>query len=452
LGVKVDLTDLDSYELPQAPGATKLKSAIRASLTVLSVAPPVTAYPLLAATYRAPLCEVLPCDFSLFLMGQSGCQKSELTALAQGHFGSRFNRLNLPANWTDTPNALEKKAFLAKDAIFTVDDFAPSGTPNEIAALHAKADRLLRGQGNQRGRGRMTATCDLRRDYYPRGLILSSGEDVPKGHSLSARFLTVEIKKGDVNLDGLTELQDCAKKGELAAAMAGYIQWLAQRMDEMKISLAKRRDEIRAELRKSRISHDRTPDNIASLALGLELFLTFAEEKGAIDAKKRARLLSEGMEALRQLGNRQREQHGDSNPAEMFLRLLRAAVSSGKCHLKDKDGRYADNPEIWGWTNAGDEENPDYHSQGDCIGWTDGEAIFLDPIASFKTAQLMGSSGVGTLAITPRTLHKRLKEAGLLATTDETRGTATVRKTLQDQVREVLHMRSDAFWGKTAEE
>lgn len=250
----------------------------------------------------------------------------------------------------------------------------------------------------------------------------------------------------------LTELQGCAKSGELAAAMAGYIQWLAQRMDEMKISLAKRRDEIRAELRKSRISHDRTPDNTASLALGLEVFLTFAEDKGAIDAKKREQLLSEGMKALLRLGEQQREQHADSNPAELFLRLLRAAFSSGKCHLKDKNDQYADNPEIWGWTNAGDYETPDYRSQGDCIGWTDSDDIFLEPTSSFKIAQLMGQNGSGTLPIGLKTLNKRLKEAGLPATTDETRGTTTVRKTLQDQVREVLHMRSDVFWRKTGEE
>jgi hypothetical protein len=110
-------------------------------------------------------------------------------------------------------------------------------------------------------------------------------------------------------------------------------------------------------------------------------------------------------------------------------------------------------PEVWGWTKIGDdEEYPDYRSQGDCIGWTDGDDIFLEPTSSFKIAPLMGQNGSGTLPIGLKTLNRRLKEAGLLATTDVTRGTATVRKTLQGQLREVLHMRSDAFWGKTAEE
>jgi hypothetical protein len=50
--------------------------------------------------------------------------------------------------------------------------------------------------------------------------------------------------------------------------------------------------------------------------------------------RKQKRVMTEGMEALRQLGEQQREQHFDSNPAEMFLCLLQAAFISGKCHLR----------------------------------------------------------------------------------------------------------------------
>jgi hypothetical protein len=453
LGVRVNLNDLDSYSLPTPPTSNKLKSAIRASLSILDVAPAPIAYGLLAATYRAPFGEVLPCDFSLFFVGQSGCQKSELTALSQAHFGRTFNRLNLPANWTYTANALEKKAFLAKDAIMTIDDLVPLGSAHDVAALHLKADRVLRGQGNQHGRGRMTASCELTKDYYPRGLILSSGEDVPKGHSLGARLLTVEMKKGDINLDKLTELQEDAKSGKFATAMAGYILWLGSRLDELKIRLPKRRDELRSELRKAKISHDRTPDNIASLALGLEMFLMFAAEQGAIDAKELERLVAEGLQALRQLGEQQREQHTDTNPAEVHLRLLRAAIASGRCHLKDKNGAYADDPAIWGWREIVDNcGQSDWRSEGDCIGWTDGDDVYLEPTASYRAAQLMGGNGAGALTIGLKTLNKRLKDAGMLATTDEKRGTSTIRKVLQDQQREVLHLHKATFWDQTTGE
>jgi len=64
----------------------------------------------------------------------------------------------------------------------------------------------------------------------------------------------------------------------------------------------------------------------------------------------------------------------------------------------------------------------------------------------------MGRNGSGALTITPKTLHKRLKEAGMLATVDEKRNTCTIRKALQNQQREVLHIRKSTLWGETEED
>jgi hypothetical protein len=61
----------------------------------------------------------------VFLAGYTGSQKTELSAIDQAHFGAEFNGRNLPGNWSSTSNALEYQAFQAKDAILTVDDFAP---------------------------------------------------------------------------------------------------------------------------------------------------------------------------------------------------------------------------------------------------------------------------------------------------------------------------------------
>jgi hypothetical protein len=152
-------------------------------------------------------------------------------------------------------------------------------------------------------------------------------------------------------------------------------------MDELKTSLPRRRDESRGQLRQAKVTHDRTPDNIASLALGLETFLKFAKDVGAIDEKEKEKLWLEGWTALQQLADRQQEQHVDSNPAEMFMRLLRAAIASGKCHLVDKKGLYADNPSGWGWRDVSGDRR-DWRSQGDCIGWVDGDDVYLEPTAA----------------------------------------------------------------------
>jgi hypothetical protein len=170
------------------------------------------------------------------LAGPTGAYKTEITALTQAHYGAAFNGRNLPGNWESTDNSLEKQAFLLKDAVLVVDDFAPTGTTGDVARMHQRADRLLRAQGNRSGRGRMWADGTLRPQYHPRGLVVSSGEDTPRGQSLRARVLISEISPGDVDLNVLTEMQRAAAEGLLASAMSGYVRYLAPQMGSLKES------------------------------------------------------------------------------------------------------------------------------------------------------------------------------------------------------------------------
>jgi hypothetical protein len=197
---------------------------------MLAVAPRRIAVPILAAVARAVLGGV---DFSIHLTGATGVGKSELAALAQQHFGADMDARHLPASWTSTANALEAVAFCAKDALLIVDDFAPRGGPSDVQRLHRDADRLLRAQGNHAGRLRMLPDSTLRPEKPPRGLILSTGEDVPQGYSLRARLIVIEVDPSDVNLERLTLCQGDAVTGLYAQATAAFVRWLAPQYDEI---------------------------------------------------------------------------------------------------------------------------------------------------------------------------------------------------------------------------
>src|SRR5262249_44034411 len=153
------------------------------SLALLDLAPDRITVPLLGAAYRAALG---PCDCAEHLSGPTGVGKTELVALAQQHYGASMDARHLPGSWASTGNALEGLAFAAADALLSVDDFAPGGTSADVARMRREADRLLRAQGNRAGRQRMRADGTLRPAKPPRGLILSTGEDVPRGQSLRA--------------------------------------------------------------------------------------------------------------------------------------------------------------------------------------------------------------------------------------------------------------------------
>src|SRR5579871_512411 len=124
--VEVSLPEaLSRFRLPDPPDGKHLQRAVRANLCLATrLAPDRIAFPLLVAPARAALGDV---DCSIHLCGPTGCFKTELAALAQQHFGAEMDSRHLPASWSSTGNSLEVTAFAAKDALLSVDDFAPSG-------------------------------------------------------------------------------------------------------------------------------------------------------------------------------------------------------------------------------------------------------------------------------------------------------------------------------------
>ncbi|MDK1021840.1 MAG: hypothetical protein QGD90_09425 [Candidatus Hydrogenedentes bacterium] len=452
--VQVQMSDtrLACYALPEPPGGDELKAAIRASLSVLELGPARITCPLMAAVYRAPLGEVATLDLSIFLVGPTGSQKTEATAIAQAHYGAKFHGKNLPGNWATTANGLEKQAFLVKDAIFTVDDFSPTGTMADVQRLHRDADRLFRGQGNRAGRGRMRADGTMRPEYYPRGIVVSSGEDIPRSQSLRARILIIELSSGDIDLAKLTQAQSEASEGRLAQAMAGYIQWLAPRIETLKKHTPENLKGFRARARENQVSHDRTPDIVASLALGWDTFLQFAHHAEAITDEEQAAYSDQCWQTLLEVAEAQAGYQADEEPAARFLALLSSVVATGQAHLVDAgSGEKPDSPESWGWRKrtftSGGFEQEEWQPKGNRIGWVDASDVYLDPDASFAAVQRLASQQGSSLAITQQTLWKRLAEKGKLASQESRGGKSRnkVRKMIGGHRRTVIHFFTDTL-------
>jgi hypothetical protein len=150
--------DLQRFRLLEPPTGTSLVESIRASLELLEVAGDQLTISIYCGLWRAVLGGS---DAGLHLAGQTGAGKTELAALAQQHFGAGLDARHLPGSWLSTDNALETLAYVAKDALLVVDDFCPTGSQYDLQAMHRKADRLFRGQGNTAGRGRLRADGTL---------------------------------------------------------------------------------------------------------------------------------------------------------------------------------------------------------------------------------------------------------------------------------------------------
>jgi hypothetical protein len=279
-------------------------------------------------------------------------------------------------------------------------------------------------------------------------LVIGTGEDAPRGHSLRARLDIVEVGPGDVDRDRLTAAQSAARDGLLVAALAGYVRWLAGCLDTLRAELDPRLTEVGDRARRH-TAHARSPDAVANLALGWWAFLTFATEIGALSRAEAEATFGRAWEALGENARRQASHQIGEAPARRFLDLLGSALAGGFAHVAAEQGGWPDLPMAWGWRRvtigSGEYERTDWHPQGTRAGWVDGDDLYLDLEAALAAVQRVGQATGNPIGVTPKTLAKRLHEQGVLRSTGQAFGELRVRRTLEGQRRRVLHLAADAI-------
>jgi hypothetical protein len=373
-------------------------------------------------------------------VGSTGLFKTEFVALPQQHFGVEFNSRNLPGSWVSTANATESLAFAAKDMVFVVDDFAPGGNQADVVRMHREADRVFRSVGNRSGRQRLRSDGTVRPVRPPRSLLISTGEDIPRGHSVRGRMGIVEISKGDITSENLTRCQKDAAAGLYALAMSGYLWWLAPRIEAIRNGLG---EEIRClrERYYDENQHARTPGIRADLAIGWKYFLHFALDVGAISQQMLKDYQERVGVGLKVMAQAQAAHQQAAEPVSQFLALIRSALNAGRAYIASPSGSYPpENPDAWGWRREDSNEGPYWKPQGKCIGWVDGEDLYLDPENSFAEAQGLAGAQGESIPVGSKTLSKRLEENGKLKTTERNRGKLTVRRMLEHKRIEVWHL------------
>ena len=405
--------------IPAPPDGDSLVLTVLASLRLLELGPDTLMVPVLGAVYRAVLG---PADFALHTHGDSDRFKSEVMALAQSHFGGPFDSRELPLSWTSTSNALEGLLHEAACMATVVDDFLPAGLPQSEREQQLRAAaRVFRAQGNRQGRSRMRADTTLRAPKIPRGLVLSTGEEIPPGLSLIARVWAIEQGKGDVTSERLTVAQQSAEL--CVQAMAGYLRWLAPQMQNMAAAIRSDAANLRPIYR---AAHRRTADIACHLELGWSRFLSFALDVGAITSSEHAEHMARVRAALIRGAAEQARHQREVNPVERYVSGLQAALVAGVCHVTTLDGGSPESPDSWGWRYR---EHGDggghWEPRGDRVGWLDEDGLYLLPEVAYRVAAAQHRDGAG---IGEHALRTRLRDAGVLAsTTGEADGRLTVR-------------------------
>lgn len=346
--VRVELGhNLGRYHLP-APPADPVP-ALRASLGFLDLASYDVTMPLWAAMFAAPLSALHTLDAVLWVYGTTQSGKSTLSHLALCHFGAGFiqgRQSRAPKDWTSTVTDLEGAMFAIKDAPIILDDYAPAHSgASEARDLAKKAHYVVRSVGNRSARGRSRADLTAQTLRPPRGLVIATAEQPLIGQSIVGRMVYVQVPPGSLlaSTNGQATPLDAAQRqaqgGQYAAAMAGYVAWLAGQWETLAATLPEQIEELSRNARGLLpATQSRLADYYGIFAAALDLALRYAREQGAIGEAEEERLGNAGCEALLTLLQHQGEEVADQSPVHKFWIAVSDLLAQEKVYFASKRG------------------------------------------------------------------------------------------------------------------
>lgn len=320
-----------AYELPES--AENVVEAVRASLGLCTLAASHVVIPALAAQYRAPLTAFLKPDFVLWFAGVTGTGKSAINGHCMRHWGPNWAYNKLKLSWSSTANSLKMSLNVQKDVPAVIDNYIPADNDRANDSIMQKCKDILQSIGDQASKGKLKRNSEAMPDRPPRGLVIVTGEDMPRGQSTVGRTFLVSVNRGDVSLDDIIMYPE-AKAELLPHAMRAYIDWIAANWDTLKKEVPVQHRRLLMEYRNSGVgSHNRDPGNVAHLEIGFHYFVQFALEVGAITEVQAETILRDVREGLLYNAGEKAALAEQSSPTAVILEALRDGIATRKVHV-----------------------------------------------------------------------------------------------------------------------
>ncbi len=409
-------SEIMRYALPPIP--KNESEAIQSSLSFLELTDLFITLPLWLYAYLSPLTtiiEPIP-NFSMYLLGSTGTFKSTLATCLLCHFGD-FN-INRLSNFGDTANSLEKRAFTLKDTLMVLDDLHPSHDDKEANKKQNVAQSIIRAFSNRTGRGRLNPDASEKGRYSPRGMLLITGEEFVGVQSTIARILTLELKRGSINTEKLTILQD--KQWLLPHAMSSYVNWLLPKISDVQREFTESFKKFRYKFYIPDVANPKISEQPAYLMATLQIVNKWLIEKGIRTEDEVQNELIKSEKLFRDIVNQQNEIVKSENPIDKFKEILQTLFLQGKIYLQHKD--YKDNDDKYYPSDIKD--NIAISNQ---VGWFDSDNFYFNPTALWNEIQKFYSIEKTHFPVSQKSLLSMLHEKGWVSKKDKGQNTATIR-------------------------
>lgn len=251
-------------------------------------APVICLYTVMSFSYSLlKMADILP-KFVLFVNGPRGSYKTSMSLILTQLERTESPKYNLKARAAGLETGYKEY----KDAVMLVDDLAPTEELRERNIMQSNLELVVRAFGDGTG---VKRNYDFQNEnfegeqYEAEGGAVITGEYTTGCESSLARCLFVPLKRNEVNVELLTELQE--KKTALSTFLVGYINYLSQQYREIILFLKTRGKELRSQCN-GLFSNPRYGEYYAQLMVVAELvFKKYAIETNQLSFEQAEQLL-----------------------------------------------------------------------------------------------------------------------------------------------------------------
>lgn len=409
--------ELKRYCIPRQP--ENEIEAIKTSLKCLDIAKHEITLPLWLMTYLAPLTSTLIPMFTGYLYGERDTYKTTLAVMALSHYGDFLNKVGM-LNFNDTSGSILQKAFILKDVLTVIDDFHPSPNKYESDKMQALNQNIIRSVGNRTGRARLNSDATPQARYYPRGVVIVTAEKLPSVQSTRTRTLTIEIKRGDVTLDMLSDLQ--GRSALLPHAMSSFIHWLLYNLDWIEVEKTQQIHKFRS-IACQENSH-KLSEHISYLQYTALLVCNWLIDRKCISTDQAEDLQDEARNLLLNLSRDTRQLIEDEDPVTRFTEILQTLIYQGIIRLQHRDY----------------EQSCMGNINGRPIGFYDDDWLYFIPEALWREIEVRCRETGSTFPTDRTTLFKTLKNRGLTKTDQKHKTRLTNKVWLHGESKWVLQL------------
>ncbi|MDO5067596.1 MAG: hypothetical protein Q4D96_09990 [Propionibacteriaceae bacterium] len=426
---------LDNYDLA-APFETAedLRAAFYAASggAFMAKLPPRVASILIGTTFKAAIDRN---PYTTLLVGSPGTFKTGVAALTMHHYGINWDRTRPGTSLTKegaTTNALRMLLNRCRDALFFLDDLNPGG---DIAAALRRLGDVLHLIFNQTTRDRMGRDSTLRDGEKPFATGLATSELLPTAGSSAERSLAVPLRRNEISLDAVIDLDAPLKRLARNRLMSSYLQWLAADYETHQADIRRWTGVAAARFRDNHGLAPRDAEPLAHIWAGWSMLLTFLKVKGALSDLEYAQWSGAVGAALLEAGAQAHDADTPTTTSDRVKELLTYSLSSGAAHVTDiktgdcptsTDGR--DIASLLGWkrpTIRPSAFNPTpgtsvpLEPRGDHLGYVNVETdeLLLDTVALEAVLKRVGAGMADPFTIDRGTASRALADIGILKST-----------------------------------